>query len=129
MKRKILVLAAIFAVFAMIFAIGSCEALESLFAEPEPAPDIDINDVYGTWTREASFGTETYTFHTNGKYSHLKAGDVSQGNYTVSGNEITTRPFENSRGASTHITRFSEDKKTMTWGEGAVQSIFTKVES
>ncbi len=131
MKRKLLVIAAIFMVFTLIFTAGSCEPLEALgelFGGSEPAPDIDPADVLGRWTREASFGRETYTFYDDGKYTHTKAGDASQGDYQISGNEITTRPYENSKGTSTHITRFSDDKKTMTWGEGPVQNIFTKEE-
>ena len=129
MKRKLLVLTAIFMVLTLIFTAGSCEgAFDALFGTPEPAPDIDPKDVVGTWTRELSGGTETFTFSDSMKYVHNKLGVTGMGTYTVSGNTITTTASENSRNVSTHIVRFSEDKNTMTWGEGSIQAVYTRVE-
>jgi len=114
-------------VIAMIFAVGSCEALDGLFGgEPEPLPDIDAKDVIGTWSRETGTGTDKYIFNENGSYTRNKAGSVSRGTYTVSGHEIFTQSSENSKSSTSHIVRFSEDKNTMTWGEGAVQSVYTR---
>ena len=127
MKRKFLIITAVFMVFAMVMALGSCDALSGLFGEPEPpAPDIDINDVYGTWEREISGGTEVYVFSENMRYTRTKLGATNMGTYSVSGNELTTTASENTRDVSVHIVRFSEDKNTMTWGEGSIKSEFTR---
>lgn len=126
MKRFISVLMAVVMVFTVVCALSGCDALDSLFGEEEPAPDIDINDLYGTWSRELSTGTETYVFNTNMKFSHSKNGSGAMiGNYSVSGAEVTLTTKED-RDPSTHVVRFSEDKNTMIWGNGSVKSEFTR---
>lgn len=122
MKKKILTITAVFMIFAMIFAISGCD----LFGEAESFPDIDPNDVIGTWVRNASTGTDTFIFNENGTFTRNKAGSVSRGTYTVSGHEIFTQSSENAKDSTSHIVRFSEDKYTMTWGDGAVKYEYIK---
>lgn len=121
MKRFLRMIALVIAVFTVIAVIGSCD----LFGEKEPIPDIVLADLVGTWKRELANGDETYMFTDNMKYVRSKLGDVEKGTFSISGCNLTITSSETKKDVL-HIVRFSDDKNTMTWGDGPVTAEYKR---
>lgn len=126
MKKTILKIVSVILLSAMIFCIAGCE----LFQEEEPAPDITLKQVLGTWTREVDRATgsytETYTFTENMKFSKVGQTGPSQGTFSIEGNTLTLKTTM-AKNPTEHVVRFYDDDNTMKWGSGSVVSEFKRV--
>jgi len=124
MKRKLFVVtAALMAVIMIVCALGSC-SIPFFGGEEEKLPDISVDDVFGTWERISDQGKEVFIFTDNMKYTQNYSGAVNRGTFSVSGNEITT--VSETGTTRTHVTQFSEDKNTMSWGSGSFKVDYTR---
>ena len=122
MKRKLSVIISVFMIISMIAFAGGC----SLFGgEETPAPDIELSDLIGTWTRETDQGTESYAFKEDMTCVHNSYKGSSLGEYSISGNELT-EVYRETHTNRTHFVRFSEDKNTMYWGSGSTMTEYTR---
>ena len=119
MKRKSLVLTAILLLAAFVLCCAAC-------GQEEKLPNIDAKELCGTWSREITSGTESYTFFENMKYCHDKAGAISYGTYSVSG-AILTIENKDTKSKTEHSVRIAGD--TMTWGSGGTRAEFTRVDT
>lgn len=126
MKKTLKIAVSLFLVFAMVFCAGGCE----LFQEEEPAPDITLDQLLGTWTRyverTTDSYTETYTFTDKMKFTKVGQTGPSQGTFTIEGNTISLKTTM-AKNPTTHVVRFYDDDNTMKWGSGAVVSEYTRV--
>ena len=124
--KKFLRLVSLILAAVMILSTAGC----ALIGCDEPAPDITLKQLEGTWTREVektkSSYTETYTFSKTMKYTKVNDVGPTDGTFTIEGNTITLNNAM-SKDPTTHIVRFYDDDNTMKWGNGNVTSIFTRV--
>lgn len=126
MKKYLITAVSLFLLCAMVFSITGCE----LFQQEEPAPDITLKQVLGTWTREVERTTgsytETYTFTDNMKFTKVGQTGPSQGTFSIEGNTLTLKTTM-AKNPTEHIVRFYDDDNTMKWGSGSVTAEFTRV--
>lgn len=126
MKKALKAVVSLFLVFAMVFCAAGCE----LFQEEEPAPDITLKQVLGTWTRDVERATgsytENYTFNDNMKFTKVGQNGPSQGTFSIEGNTLTLKTSM-AKNPTEHIVRFYDDDNTMKWGSGSVTAVFTRV--
>ena len=126
MKKALKAVVSLLLVFAMVFCAAGCE----LFQEEEPAPDITLKQVLGTWTRDVERATgsytENYTFSDNMKFTKVGQNGPSQGTFSIEGNTLTLKTSM-AKNPTEHVVRFYDDDNTMKWGSGSVTAVFTRV--
>ncbi|MBQ3841175.1 MAG: hypothetical protein II820_00645 [Ruminiclostridium sp.] len=123
MKKKILTVVSVIVLCAMIFCTTGCE----LFGEKEPpAPDIRLEQLIGSWSRDSSFGKEIYSFSKAMRFTKNTGSVVTMGKFSIEGSTLTLE-FSEKGNTKEHTVRFSGDKnEIMTWGWGSTKLEFTK---
>ena len=94
----------------------------------EPAPDITVDQVIGSWEYQYGTSVESYIFNSNMTYSKSYLGATGEnvyvrGTFEVSGNKLILT--NDVKEKSEHEVRFP-DEKTMKWGSGASGKVFKK---
>ncbi len=125
MKKFLRIIAMALALFAVLGALSGCD----LFGGNEtPPPEVDLDDLVGTWVSERDGGTIRYTFTKDMRYTKDESGpsvsaSTSIGTYTLEDNILVTK--SNLGGERTHeISEF--DGERMVWGKGAVTTEYIK---
>ena len=124
MKKRIFAIVSVLIMCAVIFCVSGC----SIFGEEEPpAPDIRLDQILGSWTRDSSLGKETDSCSKAMNFTKNTGSVVTMGKFSIEGNTLKLE-FSEKGNTKEHVVRFSGDKnEIMTWGWGSTKFEFTKL--